>query len=98
MSDTSIRPFRIDIPQADLDDLRDRLADTAGRRVAGVGWSRGVPVGYLQDLAEYWRTVTTGARTRRGSTSFPSSPPRSTAPTSTSCTSARPSRRRPRCC
>jgi hypothetical protein len=27
-SDTGIRPFRIDIPQADLDDLRDRLART----------------------------------------------------------------------
>jgi epoxide hydrolase len=27
-TDTTIRPFRIDIPQADLDDLRDRLART----------------------------------------------------------------------
>jgi len=27
-SDTVIRPFRIDIPQADLDDLHDRLART----------------------------------------------------------------------
>ena len=27
-ANTEIRPFRIDIPQADLDDLRDRLART----------------------------------------------------------------------
>jgi epoxide hydrolase len=28
MDDTAIRPFRIDIGQADLDDLRDRLGRT----------------------------------------------------------------------
>ena len=28
MADTKIRPFRIQIPQADLDDLADRLART----------------------------------------------------------------------
>ena len=57
MSDTSIRPFRVDVPQADLDDLRDRLTRTRWPdEVAGAGWSRGVPVGYLRELAEYWRT------------------------------------------
>ncbi|MEJ3745691.1 epoxide hydrolase [Actinomycetes bacterium KLBMP 9797] len=50
-------PFRIDIPQADLDDLRDRLARTRWtRQLPGDGWRRGVPVDYLRDLAEYWRT------------------------------------------
>ncbi|MCG5220393.1 epoxide hydrolase family protein [Streptosporangium sp. KLBMP 9127] len=54
---TEIRPFRIDIPQADLDDLRDRLARTRWPAVLpGAEWSRGVPVGYLRELAEYWRT------------------------------------------
>lgn len=48
-------PFRIDIAQADLDDLRDRLARTRWpRQVPGDGWSRGVPVDYLRELAEYW--------------------------------------------
>ncbi|MFC4061470.1 epoxide hydrolase family protein [Planomonospora corallina] len=52
-----IRPFRIDIPQAQLDDLRARLANTRWPdELPGVGWSRGVPVGYLRELAEYWRT------------------------------------------
>ena len=55
--EAAIRPFRIAIPQADLDDLRDRLARTRWPdELAGVGWSRGVPLGYLKDLAEYWRT------------------------------------------
>jgi len=56
--DAAIRPFRIDIPQADLDDLRERLARTRWPdELPGVGWSRGVPLAYLQELAEYWRTA-----------------------------------------
>jgi pimeloyl-ACP methyl ester carboxylesterase len=48
-------PFRIEIPQADLDDLRDRLARTRWpRQLPGDGWSRGVPLDYLRDLAGYW--------------------------------------------
>ena len=55
---TEIRPFSIDIPQADLDDLRDRLGRTrwpAGQPGAGQGWQRGVPQDYLEGLAAYWR-------------------------------------------
>jgi pimeloyl-ACP methyl ester carboxylesterase len=56
-SDADIQPFHIDIPQADLDDLRDRLAGTRWPdELPGVGWIRGVPSGYLKELAEYWRT------------------------------------------
>jgi epoxide hydrolase len=57
-SDTAIRPFRIDIPEADLDDLCDRLARTRWPdELPGVGWSRGVPLAYLQGLVDYWRTT-----------------------------------------
>ena len=53
MSD--IRPFRIDIPQADVDDLRDRLRRTRwSTEILGQGWDRGVPVDYLRTLATYW--------------------------------------------
>jgi len=46
----------VEIPQADLDDLHDRLARTRWPdELPGVGWSRGVPLGYLQELAGYWR-------------------------------------------
>ncbi|WP_433236284.1 epoxide hydrolase family protein [Actinomadura nitritigenes] len=51
-----MRPFRIEVPQADLDDLRRRLAGTRWPdELPGVGWSRGVPLGYLKELARYWR-------------------------------------------
>ncbi|HZA82356.1 MAG TPA: epoxide hydrolase N-terminal domain-containing protein [Actinomycetes bacterium] len=54
-ADTTIRPFRIDVPQADLDDLRERLRRTRWPdELPGVGWSRGVPLGYLKQLAGYW--------------------------------------------
>jgi len=52
MSD-GIRPFRIEIPQADLDYLDDRLANARWPgELPGVGWTRGVPLGYLKELAE----------------------------------------------
>ena len=60
-----IEEFRISIPQADLDDLADRLARTRwpsslpgaawDHGAPGAGWERGVPVGYLRELVEYWR-------------------------------------------
>jgi pimeloyl-ACP methyl ester carboxylesterase len=55
-TDHDIRPFRIDIPQADLDDLADRLARTrwAADLPGGDPWARGVPAGYLRGLAGHW--------------------------------------------
>ena len=52
-----ITPFRIGIEPADLDYLHDRLATARWPgELPGVGWSRGVPLDYLKDLAEHWRT------------------------------------------
>lgn len=55
-ADTSVRPFRVEIPQADVDDLRHRLDRTRWNTgVRGLdGWSRGVPADYLKELAAYW--------------------------------------------
>ena len=54
---TAIHPFRIEIPQSQLDDLRDRLARTRWPdELPGVGWDYGVPLDYVKRLAEYWRT------------------------------------------
>jgi epoxide hydrolase len=51
-----ISQFRIDIPQADLDDLQRRLAQTRWpSEIPGVGWSRGVPAEYLRELVDYWQ-------------------------------------------
>ncbi|WP_370585084.1 epoxide hydrolase family protein [Nocardia sp. XZ_19_231] len=60
MNENALTPFRIDIPQADLDDLRDRLAHTRWPiplpgRDDRTDFSRGIPLGYLKELAEYWR-------------------------------------------
>jgi microsomal epoxide hydrolase len=56
-SATEIRPFRIDIPQADLDDLRARLESTRWPdQLPDSGWDYGIPLDYVQQLAEYWRT------------------------------------------
>lgn len=50
-----IQPFRIDVPQADVDHLHRRLADARWPgEVPGVGWARGVPLAHLKELAEYW--------------------------------------------
>ncbi|UBU17454.1 epoxide hydrolase family protein [Nonomuraea gerenzanensis] len=52
---TQIRPYRIDIPQEQLDDLRDRLRRTRwAPDLPGTGWERGVPTSYLRPLAEHW--------------------------------------------
>jgi pimeloyl-ACP methyl ester carboxylesterase len=51
-----IQPFRIAVPDADLDDLRDRLARTRWPdELPGGGWSQGVPLAYLRELAGWWR-------------------------------------------
>jgi pimeloyl-ACP methyl ester carboxylesterase len=56
MSD-GIYPFRIEIPQTDLDYLRDRLANARWPGESpDAGWTRGVPLDYLRELASYWGT------------------------------------------
>ncbi|WP_428933896.1 epoxide hydrolase family protein [Streptomyces sp. ACT015] len=55
-SDDGIRPFRIDVPQRDLDDLHDRLDRVRWPdELPGTGWSYGVPGAYLRELVRYWR-------------------------------------------
>ncbi|MFD3595387.1 epoxide hydrolase family protein [Nocardia sp. NPDC058640] len=56
MNSNEIRPFRIDIPQADIDDLHHRLTRTRWLDEVGdrTDWTRGVPTTYLRELATYW--------------------------------------------
>ena len=50
-------PFRVDVPDAVLADLRERLARTRWPdEVEGAGWDYGVPLEYLRGLVERWRT------------------------------------------
>jgi hypothetical protein len=57
MQNDEITPFTIEIPQAQVDDLKDRLANTRWPdELPAEGWSRGVPGDYLKELAKYWQT------------------------------------------
>jgi pimeloyl-ACP methyl ester carboxylesterase len=50
-----ILPFLVEVPEAELADLRRRLLQTRWPEPEPVpDWSQGVPLGYLRDLCEYW--------------------------------------------
>jgi epoxide hydrolase len=54
MSD-AITEFRIDTPEADLRDLRERLSRTRWPESEAVDdWSQGVPLAYTRELCRYW--------------------------------------------
>ena len=51
----SVRPFRIEVPDDVLDDLRSRLARTRWPEAETVDdWSQGIPLAYARSLADYW--------------------------------------------
>jgi pimeloyl-ACP methyl ester carboxylesterase len=55
--DAAIRPFNIDVPQADLDDLRRRINATKWpERETVADTSQGVQLATMQQLAQYWAT------------------------------------------
>src|SRR6476620_5074705 len=50
-----INPFRIAVPDADLADLKDRLARTRWPEAETVDdWNQGIPLSYTRELADYW--------------------------------------------
>ena len=53
---SELRPYVVDVPEADLDDLRRRLdAARTPDQPAGAGWDHGVTVDHLGRLVRYWR-------------------------------------------
>ena len=55
MVDTLL-PASIDVPEAQLDDLRQRLRRTRWpERETVEDWSQGIPLGYVQDVCATWR-------------------------------------------
>lgn len=53
----AVLPYRIEVPQPAVDDLKQRLGRTRWPDEApGAGWSRGVPLDYPKQLAEYRKT------------------------------------------
>lgn len=50
-----VTPFTIDVPEAVLDDLRDRLRRTRWPdQIPGTGWDYGAELGAVQRLCEHW--------------------------------------------
>lgn len=50
-----IRPFTIEVPDADLADLSGRLGRTRWPELEVVDdWSQGIPLAYTRELCEYW--------------------------------------------
>ena len=51
----TITPFRIEVADADLDDLRGRLRRTRWPEAQTVSdWSQGLPLAYAQELCGHW--------------------------------------------
>jgi pimeloyl-ACP methyl ester carboxylesterase len=49
------RPYQVHVPEADLIELRARLARTRWPEPApAVGWTHGVPLDVVQELCRYW--------------------------------------------
>ena len=50
------RPFRVEFPQADIDDLRERLERTRfAPEAPGDSWDYGTPTSYLREMVERWK-------------------------------------------
>jgi epoxide hydrolase len=55
MTDATVIAAPLGVPDADLDDLRDRLRRTRWPEAETVDdWSQGIPLAYLRDLCGYW--------------------------------------------
>jgi len=55
MQDKDLRPFRLAVPEAVLEDLRQRLAHTRFPDEPPLNpWSTGTSVAYLKELIDYW--------------------------------------------
>jgi hypothetical protein len=54
----AVEPFRVDIAQADLDDLQERLGRVRWPdELPDAGWTYGVPGAYVRRLVDHWRTA-----------------------------------------
>ncbi len=51
----AVEPHPIDVPQSDLDDLRERLRRTRWpERETVADWSQGIPLAYVRDVCRTW--------------------------------------------
>ena len=84
----SAQPFRIDVPDSVLKDLKRRLRDTRWPdEITDGGWTYGANLAYLKELMAYWADGFDWRAQERHLNSMPQSRPRSTAWASTSAIS-----------
>ena len=70
--DSSVTPFKINIDDSILEDLRARLDRTRfPDQLDGVGWDYGADLDYLKELVEYWRTEFDWRKQERKLNEFP---------------------------
>lgn len=52
---SALTPFHLEVPEADLDDLRDRLTRTRWPdELPDAGWTYGVPLAHVRELTHRW--------------------------------------------
>ena len=72
MTISTLRPFKVQVPGAAVEDLRDRLRRTRWPdRETVDDWSQGVPLGYLRELCQYWEQKYEWAPRQRRLNAFP---------------------------
>ena len=62
------KPFTLEVPEADIEDLKTRLTHTRfPDQAPDAPWAYGTDLGYMRDrLIPWWRAISsTGARRRR---------------------------------
>jgi len=68
----AVTPFEVHVPEAALDDLKRRLANTRWPNKETVAdWSQGVPLAKARALVEYWRTRYDWRRVERSLNALP---------------------------
>src|SRR5205085_3082962 len=68
----AIRPFRVDISEADLADLRRRLAATRlPEQETVTDFSQGVPLKTVRQMLDYWRTSYDGRKLEAKLNAYP---------------------------
>jgi epoxide hydrolase len=68
----AVTPFEVHVPEAALDDLKRRLANTRWPNKEPVAdWSQGVPLAKARALVEYWRTRYDWRRVERSLNALP---------------------------
>jgi pimeloyl-ACP methyl ester carboxylesterase len=68
----AVVPYRINVPDAVLNDLKDRLARTRfPSEIEGSGWDYGTNLAYLRELVTYWQTTFNWREQERMLNQFP---------------------------